>query len=388
MTTLLRTLLSILVMSLLVVTSSGVALAQAGKIREELPEKLRPSWDAAGDLFDDANFDAALVEYQRIYAESKNPRVLYNVGVCWKERKFYARAVEAWEKQLAEKDKLPAAEVERARSSMEVVLPFVTTLDLTSNQSGAKLLIKDLEVGLTPLAAPVRVDVGPNKLVLEKPGFARAERTIEVLRDQPVKLTMNMIQADKTAPAKITVSGAEGATIFIDGTEMGPAPFAGEVPTGRHTFEARLKGYVTARQTSEVQLGEPLRVTLTLVEDVREGKVRIKTDHPDAVITIDGAVMGLGAWEGLLRAGGHTLEIKKDGYRGWTQELALEADQERVLDVSLERDASNAWIYWTVTGIAVAAGAATACYFVFKPAETAPVTGTFDPGVVPTLFRF
>lgn len=388
MTNLLRALLSTLLMAFLALTLSSSAYAQAAKIREELPEKLRPSWDAAGDLFDDANFDAALVEYQRIYAESQNPRVLYNIGVCWKERKFYARAVDAWEKQLAAKDRVPAAEVERAKSSIEVVLPFVTTLELSSNQSGAKLFIKDLEVGITPLSAPLRVDVGPNKLVLEKVGFARAERTIEVVREQPVKLTMNMIPADKTAPAKITVLGAEGSTIFIDGTEMGPAPFTGDVPTGRHTFEARLKGFLTARQTSEVQLGEPLKITLTLVQDVREGKVRIKTGHPDALIKIDGELKGTGAWEGLLPAGGHTLEISKDGYQTRTQELALEADQERVLDVTLLKDSSNAWIYWTVTGIAVAAGTATACYFVFKPAETAPVTGTLDPGVLPTFFRF
>ncbi|MBL8742955.1 MAG: hypothetical protein JNK04_17725, partial [Myxococcales bacterium] len=83
----------------------SVAWAQQGKVRDELPEKLRVSWDAAGELFDDANFEAALLQYQAIYKESKNPRVLYNIGVCWKERKYYAQAATAWEGQLAAKDK-------------------------------------------------------------------------------------------------------------------------------------------------------------------------------------------------------------------------------------------------------------------------------------------
>jgi hypothetical protein len=365
-----------------------VAWAQQGKVREELPEKLRTNWDAAGELFDDANFEAALLQYEAIYKESKNPRVLYNIGVCWKERKYYARAATAWEGQLAQKEKLPKAELDRATTAIETVKPFITTLEIESNQTGAKLSIKDLDVGVTPFKGSINIDVGPNKLVLEKTGFARSERTIEVLRGQPVKVKLNMVPAEKTAPAKIAISGAEDAEIFIDGTEMGPAPFTGEVPTGRHTFEARKKGFVTGRQTSDVKLGEPLRITLALTPELTEGKVRIRTGHPDAAIRIDGEMKGTGTWEGLLSAGGHNLEVSKSGYKTRTQELSVAADQERVLDISLEEDQSNAWIYWTVTGALVAAGAATTAYFVFKPSEAPQVQGTFAPGVVPTFFRF
>lgn len=361
---------------------------QAPKIREELPESLRASWDSAGELFDDANFEAALVEYQRIYEETKNPRVLYNVGVCYKERKYYARAVSAWERQLAAKDKLPKFEVERAESALETVRPFVTTLELTSNQADATVFIKDLQVGKTPFEAPIPIDAGPNKIVLEKPGFARVERTVDVAKGKPVKLTLNMVPAEKTAPAKIVIAGAPDAVIFIDGIEMGPAPFSGEVPTGRHTFEARKKGWSTARQTSQVIFAQPIKLTLTLTRDLQEGKVRIRTGYADATIKIDGEVKGVGTWEGLLSAGGHQLEVTKDGYKTLTQEVALVADQERVLDLSLEQDNSNAWIYWTVTGVLVTAGVATTAYFVFRPSEESQVTGTFEPGVVPTLFRF
>jgi hypothetical protein len=378
-----------LVLSLVLSLFEATAWAQQPpKIREELPESLRSSWDSAGELFDDANFEAALVEYQRIYEETKNPRVLYNIGICFKERKYYARAVAAWERQLASRDKLPKAEVERAESALETVRPFVSTLELTSNQPDATVFIKEVEVGKTPFDAPIAIDAGPNKIVLEKPGFARVERTVEVTKGKPIKLTLNMVPAEKTAPARIVVQGAPDAVVFIDGVEMGPAPFSGEVPTGRHTFEARKKGWVTARQTSQVAFAQPLKLTLTLTRDLQEGKVRVRTGHPDATIKIDGEVKGSGTWEGLLPAGGHKLEVTKDGYKTLTQEVALVADQERDLDLSLEEDSSNAWIYWTVTGVLVTAGVATTAYFVFRPAEEAQVTGTFDPGVVPTLFRF
>lgn len=377
-----------LLAALAVTFATFVASAQAPKIREELPPNLRAAWDSAGELFDDGNYEAALVEYQQIYKESANPRVLYNIGVCWKERKYYSQAVAAWEKQLSFKAKLPKAEADRAESALETVRAFVTTLELESNQAGAKVIIKDLEVGKTPIAGPITVDVGPNKIVLEKEGFARVERTIDIPKGKPAKAVLNMVKAEKTARAQILVNGADGATIFIDGTEMGPAPFNGEVPTGRHTFEARLKGFLPARQTSDVVFGQPLKITLALTTEVNEGKIRIRTGFPDATIVIDNKPRGTGTWEGLLSAGGHTLEVRKTGYKTLRQEIALVADQERVVDVTLEADKSSAWIYWTVTGALVAAGAATACYFVLRPSEAPQVTGTFDPGVVPTLFHF
>jgi len=264
----------------------------------------------------------------------------------------------------------------------------VTTLEIETNQAGARVFIKDIEQPKTPHSAPLTVDTGPNKIVLEKEGFARVERTIDIAKGKPAKVLLNMVPAKETAPAKIMITGAETATIFIDGTEMGPAPFEGLVPTGRHTFEAVQKGYRPALQTSVVVVNEPIRVTLALAPELNEGKIKIRTDHRDAVIKIDGTVRGTGTWEGLLSAGGHQLVVTKDGYLTQTQEVSLVSDQERVVDITLDLDQGTAWIYWTVTGVLVAAGAATTCYFVLRPAESAQVSGTLSPFVVPTLLRF
>jgi hypothetical protein len=375
---------------LLFLVTAVPALAQPRTltIKEELPEALRDDWEAAGDMFDDGNYRGALVQYQRIYDETKNPRILYNIGISHKELRRYAKALGAWEKQLIHRDKLPKKEVERAEKAIEVVRPFVSTLTITSNQAGATLIVNGDEVGQTPFLASIPVDVGENVLVLKKEGYVTLERTIEVARGAPAAVTLDLLRIDKTAVVTIAIAGAESAIIFMDGTELGPAPFKGEVPVGRHTFEARAPGFVTARQTSEVVEGEPVRITLSLVKALAEGKVKIVTDHPDAVIRIDDEVVGYGAWEGVLTAGGHKLTIAKDGYQTHEAELALVADQERELRITLEKQETAAWIYWGVTSVLVVAGTGVASYFVLRPSEGAPVTGTFNPGIVPTLFSF
>ena len=76
--------------------------AKPKTIREELPDAARKDWDSAKELFEAQDFPGALVEYQRAYDLSKNPRVLYNVGVCEKNLRHYAKATTRWKQMLAE----------------------------------------------------------------------------------------------------------------------------------------------------------------------------------------------------------------------------------------------------------------------------------------------
>src|SRR5690606_12682589 len=128
------------------------------------------------------------------------------------------------------------------------------------------------------------------------------------------------------------------AMIYMDGSELGPAPFTGDVPIGTRTFEARSKGYVNAVQKSEIAFGKELTITIAMVKELREGKVRIKTDQSDAVIKIGGVVKGKGSWEGVLPEGGHELVIEKSGYQTYKDDISVAVDQERVLDIALEED--------------------------------------------------
>lgn len=354
-------------------------------IRDELPTAaLKKAWDDGKELREDDKWEAARVQYEAVYRQTQNPRVLYNVGICWKELGFFAQALGAWEKQLANRDKLPNNEAKRAETAIEVVRPFVTTLELTSNQTGATLTIKGIEIGKTPFLGTIPIDAGRNEIQLEKKGFITVSKTIDVPKGKPMKLELDMVPAEKMAKVTLSVSGADAATIFMDGSELGPAPYTGEVPIGKHTFEARQKGYVTGIQTSVIEYGESVRITLSMVQSLDEGKVRIKTDHADAVISIDGEVKGKGTWEGVLHEGGHALEIEKDGYETYSADIAVATDQERVLDITLQEDMTAHWIYWAVTGVLIAAGAGVTSYFVLRPSEESTVTGTLAPGVVPT----
>ncbi len=357
--------------------------AKKKPIRDELPDPARKAWDSAKELFEANDYAGALVEYTRAYELSKNPRVLFNVGVAEKSLKHYARASARWNQQLVESAGKMTFEEERdIRDAISTVQSFVSTVEITANEDGATLFIDNLETGTTPFKAPVPIDVGRHTLALRKDGFLEKSEVMDISSGQPKKASFKIEPALKKSLVSIQVAGAPGANVIIDGIDMGLAPFKGEIAAGRHTFEARAGGYVTARQTSEVVYKEPLDLTLNVSQERHEGKVKVSVNESSATIEIDGKIVGSGAWEGVLPSGGHQLVVRKPGYQTYSTDIALSDDQVRSVTVPLQAETrGQGWVWWTAGTLAVIGGGAVASYFILKPSETAKVSGTIDPQI-------
>ncbi len=358
-------------------------------IRAQLGEDAARSWDSAIELFEAQDFQGARVEFLRAWELSSNARVLFNVGVCDKNLRRYARAASVWRRQLETgSDQLLEDEVRTTQAAIAAVEPFISSLTVRANVEGATLFIDNEEAGQTPFLGPMPIDVGHHTLRLRKPGFHDDVEELEVASNKPETVAFELEPVIKTALVQVTVRSPAGATVFVDGVDMGPAPFKGQLPVGRHTIEARAAGFVTARQTSDVRWDQPVNLVLSLSRERHEGKVRVHASESDAIILVDGKVVGSGSWEGVLPSGGHQLTVKKDGYETYTSDVALSDDQVRSVTVPLVRERRGAsWVWWTVGSVAVVAGGAVATYFVAKPTERAPVTGTWSPGNVPTQWR-
>src|SRR5450432_1021923 len=155
------------------------APAAAVDVRSQLPDTARKAWDAAKQLAGASDYRGALVEFQRAYEISHNPRVLFNVGVTEKLLTHYARAVDAWEKEQTEgAGQLSATELGELKNA--IAQQFVTTIDVTANEPDATLSIDDYRIGKTPFPGPVRIDVGKHVLKLSKEGFVEAVQPVDV----------------------------------------------------------------------------------------------------------------------------------------------------------------------------------------------------------------
>jgi hypothetical protein len=359
--------------------------AKPKTVREELPEVARKDWDAARDLLDTSDYAGALVEYQRAYEQSKNPRVLYNVAICEKNLRHYARAQIRFKQELVDgAGKISSQEEADVKAAIQALEPFVSTIEITANEPGATLLIDGEPAGQSPFDKPVPIDVGPHEIRLHKEGFIEAVQSVAIAGGVPAKATLSIDPAVKKSTVSITVTGAPGASVVIDGIDMGQAPFKGEVVAGRHTFEARSPGFVAARQTTEVVYKEPLNIALDLAVERHEGRLRIETTPAEATIELDGKVVGSGTWDGPLPSGGHQLIVKRSGFQTYTSEITITDDQSREVRATLLGEKSSNWLAWTVGTVLVVAGGGVAGYFLFAPQDQSPVVGSLSPGLAKT----
>jgi hypothetical protein len=350
-------------------------------VRSQLTENARKAWDSAKQLAEAKDYKGALVELQRAYELSNNPRILFNVGALEKLLTHYARAVDAWEKELREgQGKLTPAEAGEARSSIAIVQQFVTTIDVSANEADATLFIDDYPVGKTPFAAPVKIDVGKRTVRLSKDGFVDAVQTVDVASGARTPLTFTLEPKNKAALVSVTVGGAPSATVFIDGKDMGPAPFKGSLTAERHTIEARSPGYVTVGQTVDVQYKQPMSLVLSLSQERHEGRLKV-TAPEGAEIAIDEKKVGSGTWEGVVSTtGGHQLVVTRPGFQTYSTEVFVADDQTREVNVPLNREVGTSWVAWGVGSLLVVTGGIVAGYFVFKPSSENPFSGNLAPG--------
>jgi hypothetical protein len=359
--------------------------AQPLDVRSQLPDAARKAWDQAKQLAGASDFRGALVEFQRAYELSHNPRVLYNVGVTEKLLTHYARAVDAWEKEQVEgAGQLTAAELTELKNAVQIVQQFVTTIDVTASEPDATLSIDDYPVGKTPFAGSVRIDVGKRILKLTKEGFVEAVQTVDVASGVKTPVTFKLEPLNKTALVSVAVGGAPSATVFVDGRDMGPAPFKGELSAERHTIEARSPGYVTVGQTVDVQYKQPMSLVLALSAERHEGRLKI-TAPEGASIAIDEKVVGSGTFDGVVSTtGGHQLVVSKPGFQTYSTEVFIADDQVREVNVPLNAEVKTSWVAWGVGTLLVVTGGIVAGYFVFQPSNPSPTAGTLPPFVTTT----
>ena len=385
--------LRLLAFAILLLSSIASAQPKKKTTRDELPAAAQALWDDAMRLMSNGSpeWDKAAAKFQEAYDVSKNPKVLFNVGVCERNLQHYARAIAKFKQELAEgASKLTPQEKADTQATIDALQRYVSTIEILTTEADASVFIDDQKVGQTPIA-PVPADVGqPHVVRVEKDGFLPFEkRDVRLTSTASTKVTVELEPKDKRSEVEITVSGAQGASIFVDGIDRGPAPFKGIVDVGAHTFEARQAGFDNSARREEVVYKQRLKLELPMVRSVTTGRVRIESVD-GATIELDGKVVGMTFWEGTIEMGTHTLAARKEGYNEGKIEIYLDKGATVTRRLPLTAEKKNEWVFWTVGTVIVVAGVATVAAFVFAPKDQSPVIGTLDPGLVTAHrgFRF
>ncbi|NOY91596.1 MAG: PEGA domain-containing protein [Deltaproteobacteria bacterium] len=140
---------------------------------------------------------------------------------------------------------------------------FLGYLSVVSDPPGASVFIDGREegaAGQTPFRSVL--DTGSHHVILERPGFAPAERDVEIAVGAEVSLRVPLARVD-FGRLRVIANLAQ-ARVFVDGESVGAVPYEGQLTPGAHEVEVEADGMKTFSESVTIARGQltPVRVRL------------------------------------------------------------------------------------------------------------------------------
>ncbi len=223
--------------------AAAVAAAPSGpkSLSDTLTGEAKAALEAGKLLYGDGDFAGAGVKFLAAYASSKDPRLLWNMAVCEKGLRHYARVLELGQRYLelggellSEADRVEATEL------LAAIDAFTVSLTLTVNEPGASVSIDGAPVGSTPLEKPVVVDIGTREIAVTKPGFKPFRSSVPVGGQKQASLKVTL--EPEMHRGELTVKAPRAASITIDGKTVGHGRWTGQLSSGGHTLRVEAQG--------------------------------------------------------------------------------------------------------------------------------------------------
>jgi tetratricopeptide (TPR) repeat protein len=257
--------------------------------------------------------ELAVTEFERAYAASPNPSVLFNLGQAYASAGRPAEAVETLERYL----KLAGDSIPSDRRALvnELIAYHSRTLGeimLDVSPPGAEVTLDDRSLGAAPFARPVRVIRGRHTVVVSKSGYERHVDSLAV--DAGARLSFQFTLEPIPPSARLRVSCVlPDVAVAIDGRTVGRTPLRAlaAIP-GAHELELSRPGYVTLRRTLTLRAGEDAETPCELRPAPKTSAfARLVLNHPAGTSAwLDGQ-----SFEGqAVPAGRHHLLVAGPGF--------------------------------------------------------------------------
>ncbi len=170
-----------------------------------LPASAAPKWVEADErfrrgvqLYNETNFSAALVEFQRAYDIDPKYQVLYNIAETYYQLQDYANALKTYQRYLQEGgNKIAAKRRKDVETEIEKLTKRVAMLTITTSEPGATVSVDDVVVGKTPLE-PLSVSAGRRKITATLAGRIPVTETVDLAGGD--QKTLQLVIAALPAP--------------------------------------------------------------------------------------------------------------------------------------------------------------------------------------------
>lgn len=323
--------------------SAAPAATTAVPLAVDAKEEARSHFDLGLLHFDHGEWSAALAEFLRARELYPTRSATKNAALCLHKEKRFDEALDMFE--ALERDYPDLSPSDRALADREIaeLQPSVGALAIEGAEPGASVSVDGRTRGTFPLAAPLRLSVGPHVVRVFKDGFVPFEQRLDVASGAPSTLQAHLLPLTRSGRLRVIEQTGKTLDVIVDNVRVGTTPWEGSVAPGEHAVLLRGPGDQGTQPVS-VPVAADAETPVTLMAAQLESEVRIDPNPTGALVTVDGVSVGLGVWEGRLHAGSHRIKAAAPGYWTSSRDVTLAPQDRQLVDVRLERDpASPVW---------------------------------------------
>jgi hypothetical protein len=232
-------------------------------LSDTLTDDAKADYESGKLLYGDGDYAGARVKFFAAYELSHDPRLLWNVAVCEKGQRHYAKVVVLVKKYLdSAGDVLSADDRKDAQDLLSAIESFTVDLSISVNEPDAQISIDGESVGSSPLPGPLTVDIGTRQIELQKPGFVPFSQSLPVGGNKQAVLNVKLER--EVHEGELSVTAPPTAAIFLDSKQVGVGHFASKLASGGHTLRVQAPGFRPYQSEVVVQDREKRGVDVTL----------------------------------------------------------------------------------------------------------------------------
>lgn len=283
-------------------------------------------------------WEAALARFQASLKRFPGAAATRNSAICLSELGRFDEALELYEELLARfGDKLEAAEKQQIGEVMALLQKKTASIDVRANVEGV-VVVDGRMRGKLP-RGPVRVLPGKHQVRILKDGFDTFEQAVELKVGETPVVDAHLRPLAESGRLRIESGSLVGATVFVDGADVGTLPWEGNLKPGAHLFWILGPELGTAPKKIVVLEGQ----TALVSPDGRPlgAEQRVVADPPSAEIVLDGTVLGKASAQLRLPKGEYVLEVREDGYSAKRSKLVVGEEATSELTIKLEVDKAH-----------------------------------------------
>jgi hypothetical protein len=222
-------------------------------------DELKKQGDAAMDTL---HYDEAIAAYSEAYGISHNPALLYNRGRVYQARGEYPAALADIERFDHDATPELRGRVPKLEALLAELRAKVATVTISSKTPGARVVIRERVVGVTPLPEPVKLNEGKASIDVTKEGFFPFHK--DVVLPKGGSITVEVALDAKSTRGQLIAASQEGASIFVDGKALGGPRVETMLEPGAHKVAARKDGFEESVTSVVIVAGERKELSLDL----------------------------------------------------------------------------------------------------------------------------